>query len=84
MLFSDKQNNNQINLNCMEKTDASVTFCKVLEKIVTFSSFNCLKTSVFFLLLFAGYYLALFVFYLQIDRIFKLVKYPINETFILI
>ena len=45
----------------LQKVDASITFCSFLEKLVTFLSFICLKTSVF-LLLFSSYYLALFIF----------------------
>ena len=49
-----------------QKVDVRITFCK----IVTFLYFICLKTSVFFRLLFSGYYLALFIFYLWIHKIF--------------
>ena len=45
----------------LQKVDSSITFCSFLEKLVTFLSFICLKTSVF-LLLFSSYYLALFIF----------------------
>ena len=37
---------------------------QIFGEIVTFSSFICLIKLVFFLLLFSGYYLALFSFYL--------------------
>ena len=54
----------------------------ILGEIITFSSFICLKASVF-LLLFTGYYLALFFIYRFIEY-FKPIKYPVNENFILI
>ena len=46
MLFSDKQNNNQVNWNYKGKSRCQ--HVQIFEEIIIFSSFICLKTSGFF------------------------------------
>ena len=64
MLFSDKENYNQVNWNYMVKKDASITFCKFLEKFLYFHLLSALQHQVFSVSLFRLLPIALFSFYL--------------------
>ena len=64
MLFSDKENYNQVNWNYMVKKDASITFCKFLEKLLYFHLLSALQHQVFSVTLFRLLPIALFSFYL--------------------
>ena len=66
-----------------QKVDASLTFCKIWEKLLHFHLLSALKLQVFSVMVFkllpslTYFHLPIFVEY------FKLINYPVNENFIL-